>query len=105
MIVNPGGVGLPGYDGQMPVPYKVEVGTPGACYAILERTRVGWSTAIRYVPYESAAAAEMARSRGWPVWASALATVRIPAIATTIDWNEWSQSLSARTTGWIESVA
>jgi len=74
MIVNPGSVGLPGYDGQTPVPYKVEVGTPDACYAILERTRAGWSTAIRYVPYDCAAAAEMARSRGWRIWASALAT-------------------------------
>jgi predicted phosphodiesterase len=74
MIVNPGSVGLPGYDGQMPVPYTVEVGTPNACYAVLERTRSGWSTAIRYVPYNCSAAAEMARSRGWRIWASALAT-------------------------------
>ena len=81
MIVNPGSVGLPGYDGQTPVPYKVEVGTPDACYAILERTRAGWSTAIRYVPYDSAAAAEMAKRRGWPVWASALATGWIDSAA------------------------
>ena len=81
MIVNPGSVGLPGYDGQTPVPYKVEVGTPDACYAILERTRAGWSTAIRYVPYDRATAAEMARRRGWPGWASALATGWIESAA------------------------
>lgn len=81
MIVNPGSVGLPGYDGRTPVPYMVEVGTPDACYAIIERTAAGWSTAIRYVPYDSAAAAEMARSRGWPVWASALATGLIESAA------------------------
>ena len=81
MIVNPGSVGLPGYDGRTPVPYMVEVGTPDACYAIIERTAAGWSTAIRYVPYDSAAAAEMARSRGWPVWASALATGWIESAA------------------------
>lgn len=74
MIVNPGSVGLPGYDGQLPNPYKVEVGTPDACYAILQRTRAVWSATIRYVPYNHAAAAQMARSRGMPVWASALAT-------------------------------
>jgi diadenosine tetraphosphatase ApaH/serine/threonine PP2A family protein phosphatase len=79
MIVNPGSVGLPGYDGQTPVPYKVEVGSPDACYAVLERTRAGWSTAIRYVPYDNAVAAEMARSKGMPVWASALATGWIEA--------------------------
>jgi predicted phosphodiesterase len=81
VIVNPGSVGLPGYDGRTPVPYKVEVGTPDACYAILERTRAGWSTAIRYVPYDSAAAAAMARTRGWLVWASALATGWIDSAA------------------------
>jgi hypothetical protein len=47
MIVNPGSVGLPGYDGQTSVPYMVDVGTPDACYAIIERTSVGWSATIR----------------------------------------------------------
>ena len=74
MIVNPGSVGLPGYDGRAPVPYVVEVGTPHACYAILERARAGWSATIRYVPYDSAAMAELARSKGMPVWASAIAS-------------------------------
>jgi prevent-host-death family protein len=74
MIVNPGSVGLPGYDGQTPVPCKIEVGTPDACYAIVQRTSGGWSATIRYVPYDNAAAAEMARANGMTVWASALAT-------------------------------
>jgi predicted phosphodiesterase len=74
MVVNPGSVGLPGYDGQTPVPYKVEVGTPAACYAILEGTRTDWSATIRYVPYNNSAAAEMARTRGMLTWAQAIAT-------------------------------
>jgi len=74
MIVNPGSVGLPGYEAQTPAPYKVEVGTPDACYAILDRTRAGWSTSIRYVPYDTSTVAEMARSKGMRVWANALAT-------------------------------
>jgi predicted phosphodiesterase len=74
MIINPGSVGLPGYDGQTPVPYKVEVGTPDACYAIIERISSGWSTTIRYVPYDNAAAGEMARANGMAVWATALTT-------------------------------
>jgi predicted phosphodiesterase len=74
MIVNPGSVGLPGYDGQTPVPYKVEVGTPDACYAIIDRISNGWSATIRYVPYDNATAAEMARAHGMTVWASTLAT-------------------------------
>jgi diadenosine tetraphosphatase ApaH/serine/threonine PP2A family protein phosphatase len=74
MIVNPGSVGLPGYDGEAPVSYVVEVGTPHACYAILERTRGGWSATIRYVPYDNTAMAALARSKGMLAWASAIAT-------------------------------
>jgi predicted phosphodiesterase len=74
MIVNPGSVGLPGYDLQKPIPHKVEVGTPDACYAILERASGTWSATIRFVPYDNTAASEMARSGGMPNWASAIAT-------------------------------
>ncbi len=74
LIVNPGSVGLPGYDGRAPVPYIVEVGTPHACYAIIERTRAGWSVTIRYVPYDGTAMAALARAKGMLTWASAIAT-------------------------------
>lgn len=74
MVVNPGSVGLPGYDGKVSVPYVVEVGTPHACYAILDRTRAGWSTTIRYVPYDGGPMAELARAKGMQVWANAIAT-------------------------------
>jgi predicted phosphodiesterase len=74
MVVNPGSVGLPGYDGRAPVPYIVEVGTPHACYAILEHTGAGWFATMRYVPYDNAAMATLARSRGMLTWASAIAT-------------------------------
>jgi len=74
LVVNPGSVGLPGYDGKAPVSYVVEVGAPHACYAILERGRGGWSVTIRYVPYDSAPMAALAARRGMPAWASAIAT-------------------------------
>jgi diadenosine tetraphosphatase ApaH/serine/threonine PP2A family protein phosphatase len=74
LVVNPGSVGCPGYDGHAPVFHKVQAGTPDACYAILERARRGWSVTFRYVPYDHLAMAEMARRNGLPVWASALAT-------------------------------
>jgi predicted phosphodiesterase len=74
LVVNPGSVGCPGYDGQRPVYHKVETGTPDARYAILERTRSGWSTTFRYVPYDHMPMAELARQNGFPLWASALAT-------------------------------
>lgn len=74
LVVNPGSVGLPGYDGKAPVPYVVEVGTPHACYAILEHAGADWSATIRYVPYDTAAMAALARSKGMLSWASAIAT-------------------------------
>lgn len=74
MVVNPGSVGLPGNDGKAPVPYVVEVGTPHACYAILEHAGVGWCATLRYVPYDTTAMAALARSKGMLGWASAIAT-------------------------------
>ena len=74
MVVNPGSVGLPGYDGKVPVPYVVEVGTPHACYAILEQVRGGWSAMIRYVPYDTATMAALAQAKGMLNWASAIET-------------------------------
>jgi predicted phosphodiesterase len=74
LVVNPGSVGCPGYEGRKPVFHRVQAGTPDACYAILERTLRGWSATFRYVPYDHMSMADLARRNGWPVWASALAT-------------------------------
>jgi diadenosine tetraphosphatase ApaH/serine/threonine PP2A family protein phosphatase len=74
LVVNAGSVGCPGYDGTRPVYHKVQTGTPDACYAILERSPRGWSVTFRYVPYDHMSMAELARTNGLPVWASALAT-------------------------------
>ena len=56
------------------MPYKVETGTPDACYAILQRTRKAWSVSLRYVPYDGAPMASLARARGCHDWASAIGT-------------------------------
>ena len=72
LIVNPGSVGCPAYDAGLPVPHKMETGTPNACYAVLERSRSGWSTTFRFVPYDHLSMAEMARRNGRAEWASAL---------------------------------
>lgn len=74
LAVNPGSVGLPGYEGRSPVPHVVQTGTPAACYAILERTQVGWSVTFRHVPYDPEPMAELALQRGWPLWAKAIST-------------------------------
>ena len=72
LVVNPGSVGLPGYTGTRPVPYKVETGTPDACYAILRKAPHGWSATIRYEPYHGSSMALLARRKGLHDWASAI---------------------------------
>ena len=74
MIVNPGSVGLPAYDHDIPVPHVMETGTPDARYAILEKAGADWSVAFRQVRYDNVAMATMARAAGRAEWASALAT-------------------------------
>jgi len=74
LIVNPGSVGSPGYRDVHPHPHVVEVGTPAARYAILDRANGVWNVTFRHVPYDHDAMAELARQNGKPDLASALAT-------------------------------
>ncbi len=75
IVVNPGSVGLPGYEGKAPVPHKVETGTPDACYAIIDKkTSGGWAVSFHHVAYDSTSMAAMARRNGMASWAQALAT-------------------------------
>jgi putative phosphoesterase len=61
LVVNPGSVGLP-----------MEIGSPDARYAIIEKRRAGWNTELRAVAYDHSAAAKQALDKGYPVWAEAL---------------------------------
>lgn len=63
LVVNPGSVGL-----------QLLHGSPDARYAILERRNGNWTTALRTVPYDHAAAARQAVGNGFPAWAEALST-------------------------------
>lgn len=78
LIVNPGSVGLPGYDDIHPWPHVVETGSPDARYAIVERTEDGWISTLVSVPYDHAKMAALAMARERPDWASALSTGRLP---------------------------
>jgi len=73
LLVNPGSVGLQAYEGDNR-DYKVENGSPDARYAIVERRSGAWTAALVAVPYDHAGAVDMARQRGRPDWAAALAT-------------------------------
>jgi len=74
MIVNPGSVGIQAYQGHHPIPHVVEIGSPHARYAIVERTAAGWSAALIAIPYDWESAASTAERNGKPVWGRALRT-------------------------------
>ena len=74
LIVNPGSVGCPAYDDELPYYHKVEAGHPLASYAILEKTAAGWTWQFRTVAYDQMAMSALAAERGRADWAGALAT-------------------------------
>jgi predicted phosphodiesterase len=74
VIVNPGSVGIQAYDGHHPVAHRVEVGSPHARYAIVERTGAGWISELLAVPYPWEDAARIAEQHARPEWGPALRT-------------------------------
>ena len=74
LIVNPGSVGLQGFDDDHMHPHVIETGAPHARYALLDRTAAGWNVALRAVAYEWESAALRAAQKGRPDWAHALRT-------------------------------
>lgn len=74
LIVNPGSVGCPGFDYDVPVYHKAQAGTPFASYAVLEKSPRGWQPSFRQVRYENLAMAELACRHGMMDWVSALSS-------------------------------
>jgi len=77
-VVNPGSVGRPAYDDVQPMHHRVEMGSPDARYAIVERCGAAWTVSLLAVPYPHVAMAELARQRGRAEWAHALQTGFMP---------------------------
>lgn len=77
LIVNPGSVGQPAYDDDLPFYHKVETGHAMASYAVIEKTESGWAPSFRNVAYDHMAMSRLAAENGQPEWASALATGRV----------------------------
>ncbi|GES46513.1 DNA methylase [Rhizobium dioscoreae] len=73
LIVNPGSVGCPAYDDDLPYYHKVEAGHPFASYAILEKIGDTWLPVFRQVAYDHMAMATLAAQNGREEWASGLA--------------------------------
>ena len=73
LIVNPGSVGVPAFEGEHPHRHVVQNGAPHARWALLERNAYGrWSAALQATAYDYRAAARQATSNGRPDWARAL---------------------------------
>ena len=76
LVLNPGSVGLPGYDDDHPHFHVVENGAPHARWALAERDAASglWSVALQATAYDWQSAAARALANGRPDWADALAT-------------------------------
>lgn len=74
IILNPGSVGCPGYDDDIPTYHQMQTGTPNASYAVAEKSYDDWLVTFRSVPYDNRRMVDLARSNGRNEWASALET-------------------------------
>ncbi|MFI7587994.1 metallophosphoesterase family protein [Spongisporangium articulatum] len=78
-IVNPGSVGWPAYDDDVPSFHVVEAGSPHARYAIVTGSPdEGWSAEYRQVVYDWDAAADAAAQNGFPDIGAAMRTGFLP---------------------------
>lgn len=78
LIVNPGSVGVPAYEGTHPHAHETHNGSPDARYAIVERRAGRWHARLCSVPYDFRPMAQRAERNGRPEWAFALTTGRMP---------------------------
>lgn len=74
VIVNPGSVGCPAYDDDLPVYHLMQTGTSNASYAVIEKQDGEWSATFRSVRYNSKQASDRALQNGRSDWARALQT-------------------------------
>jgi predicted phosphodiesterase len=74
LLLNPGSVGCPAFEDSKPTPHRMEMGSPHARYAILDR-EAGTAEFVS-VNYDWDAAAAEARHNGFPAWARWLRTGR-----------------------------
>lgn len=75
LVVNPGSVGSPGFKYVGPSgPVRWSAASPHARYAILDKSRFGWSVDFCAVAYDYRCSADIARATGDPDMAHALLT-------------------------------
>jgi diadenosine tetraphosphatase ApaH/serine/threonine PP2A family protein phosphatase len=64
LVVNPGAVGVPAYQDNLPYPHAMEAGSPHTRYAVLTRQGGGWAIEHVALPYAWDVAADVARKNG-----------------------------------------
>ena len=74
IIANPGSVGLPGYQWDVPTAHTIEAGSPHARYLVMDRYGDTWHFTFRAVAYDWDSAAAAALRHGREDWARPLAT-------------------------------
>ncbi len=74
MVVNPGSAGLPAFRDDAPVPHAMEMKSPHARYALIDRTSGGFDVTFRLVTYDWDGAAARADAKGRPDWSQWLRT-------------------------------
>ena len=77
LIVNPGSVGMPAYESNLPLPHGMESGSPHAKYAILSKIEDSCQVEHVLVPYDWKKAANVAHDNGRSDWARWIATGRV----------------------------
>ncbi|MBP3985636.1 metallophosphoesterase family protein [Pseudoxanthomonas helianthi] len=77
LVVNPGSVGLQAFEWDRPFPHTMQMHTPHARYAVLERSAGDWSVDLVSLAYDWELAARQAERNGRAEWAHALRTGRM----------------------------
>ncbi|MGI2731714.1 metallophosphoesterase family protein [Bacillus cytotoxicus] len=77
IIINPGSVGLPAYEDDLPIYHKMESGSPFANYAIVTKQENDWLIEHLHIPYNRDKAINKSEKNGRLDWARALKTGRI----------------------------
>jgi predicted phosphodiesterase len=77
LVVNPGSVGYPAYDHNIPIPHIMESGSPHARYAILTRDSDFWDVEPICVTYDWSIPAARARAFGREDLAHSIETGRV----------------------------
>ena len=79
LVANPGSIGLQAYEDDHWFPHRVEIGSPQARYAMVEKGPLGWEAELIAVDYDFEPVAVLAEANGRPDWAAALRTGLMPA--------------------------